>query len=116
RKLGVVVALAVTLAACAGGSPSPQAVVSRAPARTVAARSSKVSVRVTTTGVTGVAAGVTITGEGAFDYGGGKGTLALDLPAIAGVNIGRIDAVYTQGVIFEKLPAPFAAQLSDKPW
>ena len=118
RKLVIgAMGVAAVLGACGGGSPSPLAVVSRAPAQTTAAKTSKVSVTVHMAGVTGLpAGGVSIGGEGAFDYGAGQGTLTLDLPAVGGVNIGRVDAVFAAGVVYEKLPSQFAAELGGKPW
>ena len=96
---------------------SPLDAVLASSTKTAEAKSSKVAFSILTQGVQGVPGGtITITGEGAFDYVGRQGAFTLNLPAIAGMQLGQIQAVSTGSTIYEKFPPQLASLLGGKPW
>ncbi len=85
--------------------------------KTAEAKSSRVAFTILTQGVQGVPGGtITITGEGAFDYAGRQGAFTFNIPAIAGIQLGQIDAVSTGSTIYQKFPPQLASLLGGKPW
>lgn len=115
-----------TIAACGGGakraprpvaSPQSIAAIRDAPAKTVAARTSRVSFTVTMTGVPGAGGPLNVTGNGAFDYDARKGSLTYSLPSVRGQSLGEIEAVSDGTTMYERFPPALAQQFPEgKPW
>ncbi|MGH9154343.1 MAG: hypothetical protein ACRD1K_00460 [Acidimicrobiales bacterium] len=94
--------VAVTLAACGGGSGrSAQDILSDAPARTLAEGTVRVAISAS---LAGGGAGPSFEGEGEFDFDGHRGRLVL-------TGGGASEIRFLGSVVFVKL-----AQLSARPW
>ena len=85
--------------------------------KTAEAKSSKIAFTLVTQGVQGVPAGsITVSGEGAFDYAGRQGAFTMNLPPVAGVQLGQIQAVSKDSIIYQKFPPQVASELGGKTW
>jgi hypothetical protein len=115
-----VVAFVLVTAACGGGggkSASPGAAPSGTPldtvlasaTKTVDAKSAKVALKIDVTGA-GTPA-TTVTGSGAFDFSGRKGSLTVTIP-----KLGPLEVVLDGQTIYEKLPSQLAGALGGKQW
>ena len=128
-------ALAVTLAlvggACGGDGSSggdvsaqksakreltPREVVLATSTKTAEAKSSRLTFHVDVTGSPQLPEGLKMTGDGAFDYAERQGRMTLNIPRVAGVEFGRIEAVFVGNTIYEKFPPNIAQFLGGKPW
>ena len=125
----VLVAVSLLGAACGGdgdsgggesgqseGERTPQEIVLASASETVADKSSRVAFQVKMTGQPEVPEGITITGDGAFDYANKRGSFTMVIPPVGGVEIGQIQAVFLGNVMYQKFPAQFAQFLGGKPW
>lgn len=116
RWIGLMAAVAVLVAGACGEQRSASEVVLASASKSAQATSSKVAFDVTIQGVTGLpGGGFTSTGEGAFDYARNQGAFTMTVPPVAGVDLGRIDAVSTGTTVYQKFP-PQLAGLIGKPW
>lgn len=95
---------------------TPQEVVLAAASETVADKSSRIVFQMKMAGQPDVPGGLTITGDGAFDYAARRGAMTMTIPPIGGVEIGQIQAVFDGTTIYEKFPQSFAQFLGGKPW
>lgn len=127
RLLGGVVAAVLILTGACGSDDegatgpttqrTPLEVVVASSTKTAEARSSKMAFTVVSQGLPGASGqAITITGEGAFDYAARQGSFAMDIPAIAGVQVGRVEAVSTGTTIYQKFPPQLASFLGGKSW
>ncbi len=131
RRWRVVLTAGVLLftAACGSGSSDEGATGTKAKAKppldavlasstkTVEEKSSKAAFTLLTQGVQGVPGGsITVTGEGAFDYVGRQGAFTMNIPPVAGMKLGQIEAVSTGSVLYQKFPPQLASALGGKPW
>jgi hypothetical protein len=111
-------AFALLATACGGGGGrSAVAVLTGVPARTIAARSSRVAFAMDIPANPNVppAAPVRVTGEGVFEYGAKKGRMTLDLSA-AGLP-GKVETIVDGTIVYERLPASLAGKVpGGKPW
>ena len=123
RRLAVAgLVVALLAGACGGGGgggagKSPVEVLTGVPARTIAARSSRVTFTIHIPANPNVppAAPVSVTGEGVFEFGTNKGRMTLDLSA-AGLP-GKIESIVDDKVVYEKLPPSLASKVpGGKPW
>lgn len=108
----LVLAMAVVLGACGGGSSNGAALVRSAPAETIKAGSAKMSLKVdfTASGTSG-----SISGDGVVDLGGGIADLTLDVgSAGAALGITSAEAILDKGGIYVKLPPSVLS--GNKPW
>jgi hypothetical protein len=101
----------------AGCRADPAEVLTAAATKTQDAKSSKMAIDISVAGQTS-AEQVRITGEGAFDYAGRKGNLALQLPLSGeGGPLTRIDSVIVGDVVYQHFPAELGANLpTGKTW
>ncbi len=95
---------------------TPLEAVLGATSRTVEARTSRTTFTMTMEGVPDLPGPFTVTGEGAVDFPAKQGSMVMTVPAVAGVDIGRVDAVFTGTTIYQRFPPHFAALLGGKPW
>ena len=95
---------------------TPQEIVLASASETTAEKSSRILFEIRTTGQPELPEGVTIRGNGAFDYAGKRGAMTMTIPPLAGVEIGEIQAVFEGNVIYEKFPPSIAQFLGGKPW
>lgn len=113
----VVVTFAVLAASCSddGGTKSarsPVEVVSvKAPDATAAAETAKTTFTISGGG----SGGADVTADGAFDLDAGRGVITTELPAVAGVPLGKIEAVVDGGALYWKVPGLLADQVG-KDW
>jgi hypothetical protein len=103
--------LAVVLAGCS--RESAQDVISAAPEKTLAAKTSRMALDVKVTG--SQQGDVSLSGEGAFDFAARKGTLDLKLPL--GAEGGTIRSVINGQIVYQKYPKALAGQIpGGKAW
>ena len=96
---------------------APAQVLLASASKTAEAKSSKATSTITIQGAQGLPGGeFTSTGEGAYDFTTREGAFTLTLPPIGGVEIGRVDAVLTGPVLYQKFPPQLAQALGGKPW
>lgn len=112
----MVVAVGLLAAACGGDSKkaavSPiDAVTVTAPEQTAAADSAKT--RFTISGL-GSGSGADVTAEGTFNLKEGRGIITTDLPSIAGVSLGKVEAIVNGGALYLKVPGLLADQVGKK--
>lgn len=98
------------------GDRSPREIVLASTSETIDDKSSRVAFQVKTTGQPELPEGLTITGDGAFDYANKRGSFTMVIPPVGGVEIGQIQAVFLGNVMYQKFPAQFAQFLGGKPW
>ncbi len=88
--------------------------------KTMEAKSSKAALMLLARGVQGVpgmpGGSIAITGEGAYDYAGRRGAFTMNIPPLGGMQLGRIEAVSTGSVLYQKFPPQVASALGAKPW
>lgn len=116
RCLLVLLVLTALVGACSKGpedrAQSAREILLAAPARTLAARTSRVAVSVV---LEGSDANTSFSGDGAFDFGRRRGQLAMDLTAL-GIKGGEQSQILFAGdVVFMKLPLDLP-QLEKRPW
>lgn len=125
----VLVTVSLLGAACGGDGESgveagqsgsddrtPREIVLASASETIADKSSRVAFQVKTSGQPELPEGLTITGDGAFDYANKRGAFTMVIPPMGGVEIGQIQAVFLGNVMYQKFPAQFAQFLGGKPW
>ena len=117
RLLAVLLAAATVIAgpACGGGDDgTPVAVLASASTQTVDAKSSRVALTVEIDDSTAPGGKRKITGEGAFDFATGHGTMAMDTAALGlpGVS-GSIQVISLGQEMYVQVPAGL---LPGKPW
>lgn len=95
---------------------SPRDVVLASASETAAAKSSRVAFQVKMSGQPELPQGLTISGDGAFDYAGKRGSLTMTIPPIGGMEIGQVQAVFLGNTIYQKFPQNIAQFLGGKPW
>ncbi len=125
RWQAVLMAGAVVFGAACGSDSSEDGAKAKSPleavlassTKTSEAKSSKMSFTVVTQGGQGLpGGGITITGEGAFDYAAGQGAFTMNIPAIGGVQIGQLEAVTAGSTTYLKYPPQMASMMGGKPW
>jgi hypothetical protein len=113
RLLLVVLAAAVlALAGCAEGASARDRLADAADAtRGAGSASASVSVVTTFTGVDDpMLADSEITGEGAFDFAGDRGHLAMQMPGMEDAGLDQVETVFLDGVVYSQLPMPGGVQ------
>lgn len=118
RPLVLLVATAVGACSSGGGDggsavdpSSPQGILAAAPAATIAAGSSRISVEAA---VRGQRKG-TFAGEGAFSFASGKGRLALDLQPLGLAGSGSTEVLLDGDVVYLELGGALPG-LGKRPW
>jgi hypothetical protein len=117
RLLIALVALGLVAVSCedetVGSANAPiDVVASRAPDQTSDAKTARTSF--TISGITSDS-GADVSAEGAFDLEDGRGVITTDLPTVAGVPLGKIEAVVDGGALYLKVPGILADQVG-KEW
>lgn len=119
RPVPIVLAVAGALVlggACGDGSKSPREILAAASSETLDAKSSRVSFTAEMAGVAGVEGPLRFGGEGAVDFDGRRATLSIELPAVGGMQFGRMEAVLIDTVMYQRFPEQIARELGGKPW
>ncbi|HUQ62425.1 MAG TPA: LppX_LprAFG lipoprotein [Acidimicrobiales bacterium] len=117
RAMIVVVALGLLAASCedekVGSAKAPiDVVAARAPDQTAKAKTARTSF--TISGISS-GSGADVTAEGTFDLEEGRGLITTDLPEVAGVQLGKVEAIVDGGALYLKVPSLIADQVG-KEW
>lgn len=109
---------AVALLAVGCDSDSKKAAISpidavtvTAPEQTAAAETAKTTF--TISGL-GPGSGADVSADGAFNLTEGRGVITTDLPAVAGIQLGEVEAVLDGGALYLKVPDLLADQVGKK--
>jgi hypothetical protein len=95
---------------------TPREIVLASSSKTIEDKSSRMSFQMKMTGQPELPEGLTITGDGAFDYVNKRGAMTMTIPPVGGMEIGQIQAVFDGNTIYQKFPQNIAQFLGGKPW
>jgi hypothetical protein len=117
RKLAIVIAaMGLLVVACDSDTKktavSPiDAVAVTAPEQTTAAETAKTTFTISGFGS---GSGADVSADGAFNLTEGRGVITTDLPSVAGVQLGKVEAVVDGGALYLKVPDLLADQVGKK--